>query len=79
MDNPSASLALGILGAVSSTFATLLSLDTIGQSILMFLGMDIFRSAGRFRYVIVFFLLSYTRYHINGKAISILLMYEYDT
>lgn len=52
MDNSSVSLAMGILGAVSSTFVPLLSLDTIGKSILIALGMDISRSAGRFRYVI---------------------------
>lgn len=52
MDNQSASLALGIVGAVSSTLVPLSSLDTIGKSILISLGMDISRSAGRFRYVI---------------------------
>lgn len=52
MHNPSASLAMGILGAVSSTFVPLLCLDAIGKSILMALGMYISRSAGRFRYVI---------------------------
>lgn len=74
------SLAMGILGAVSSTFVPLLSLDTIAKGILIALGMDISRSAGRFRYVYsVLFTFIYQISHKWLCMFYVSLMYEYNT
>lgn len=54
MDSPSASLGLGVLGALRYLYSQVLSLfssDMIGKSILIALAMDISRSVGLFRHV----------------------------